>query len=207
MLSHQNLVFNVETMRALIPLQPGDRSLSFLPVSHVFERAVVYAYTAYGASITFTGTENLGGEKGDLATIKPHFFSAVPRLLEKVYERIMAKGLELSGIKRSLFFWSINLTDGWEFDKKFNFIDKIKWKIAQKLIFSKWREALGGHIKGIITGASACPIRVMRVFNAAEIPVREGYGMTEAAPAISFSRFEHGGAKLGMVGVPINGVD
>lgn len=200
MLTHRNIVFNVEAMRSLIPMQPGDRGLSFLPVSHVFERAVVYAYTAYGASMTFVGTDNLGGEDGDLKAIKPHFFTTVPRLLEKVYEKIMAKGMELKGLKRALFYWAIALTDDWEFDKEYHGWRKVQWAIARKLIFSKWQEAMGGHVKGIITGASACPMRIMRIFNAAGIQVREGYGMTEAAPAITFSRYEPGGAMLGTVG-------
>lgn len=207
MLSHRNIVFNVEAMRSLIPMRPGDRGLSFLPVSHVFERAVVYAYTAYGASMTFVGTDNLGGDEGDLKAIQPHFFSTVPRLLEKVYEKIMAKGMELKGLKRALFYWAIEMTNDWEFDKKYHVWRRIQWFIADKLIFSKWREAMGGQVKGVITGASACPMRIMRTFNAAGIPVREGYGMTEAAPAISFSRFEPGGAMLGAVGKLLVGVE
>ena len=200
MLSHRNIVFNVEAMRKLLPLQMGDRGLSFLPVSHIFERAVLYAYVAYGVSTTFTGTENLGGDDGDLKAIQPHFFSTVPRLLEKVYERIMARGQTLKGVKRALFFWAIEQTEDWEFDKKRTGLKALKCRIADRLIFSKWRVALGGSIKGIITGASACPMRIMRVFNAAGIPVREGYGLTEAAPALSFSHFAPGGAMLGTVG-------
>ncbi|MFN4254461.1 MAG: AMP-dependent synthetase/ligase [Saprospiraceae bacterium] len=207
MLTHRNIVFNVEAMRPYIPILPGERGLSFLPVSHIFERAVIYAYTAYGASTTFVGTDNLGGETGDLRTVKPHFFTTVPRLLEKVYDKIYAKGLELTGLKRALFFWAMRLTDNWEFDQKTGLWRAIQLKIADRLIFSKWRDALGGHLKGIITGASACPMRVMRVFNAAGIRVREAYGLTEAAPAISFNRFEPGGAMLGTVGPAVGGVE
>ena len=206
MLSHRNIVYNVETMRKLIPIKAGQKTLSFLPVSHIFERAVLYAYTAYGAGVYFTGTDNLGGDDGDLKTVSPHFFATVPRLLEKVFEKIMAKGYELKGIKRALFFWAINMADKWEFDYKPSGMDAVRWTLADKLIFSKWRAALGGNVKGIITGASACPIRIMRIFNAAGIPVREGYGLTEAAPAFSFSRFEPGGARLGTVGRLFEGV-
>ena len=206
MLTHRNISFNVETMRALIPAEPGNVALSFLPVSHVFERAVVYAFTAYGVKVVFTGTENLGGDTGDLKTVRPHFFTTVPRLLEKVYDKIYSKGYDLKGIKRSLFFWALQLTDDWAFDEQPRGLKALQWKIAHKLIFSKWREALGGRIIGVITGASACPLRIMRTFNAAGINVREGYGMTEAAPAISFSRFEKGGAKLGTVGRILEGV-
>ena len=206
MLTHRNISFNVETMRNNMPLSPGQRGLSFLPVSHVFERVVVYAYTAYGASVTFVGTDNLGGETGDLRAVQPHFFTAVPRLLEKVYDKIYGKGLELRGLKRALFFWALGLTDDWAFDKTYSLWKRFQWRIAQKLIFSKWRAALGGHIRGIITGASACPERILRIFNAAGIPVREGYGLTEIAPGIAFSRFEPGGAMLGAVGPMLEGV-
>ncbi|MCC6411232.1 MAG: long-chain fatty acid--CoA ligase [Saprospiraceae bacterium] len=207
MLTHRNIVYNVETMRKLIPIKAGQKTLSFLPVSHIFERAVVYAYTAYGASVYFTTTDNLGGDDGDLKSVAPHFFSTVPRLLEKVFEKIMAKGYELKGFKRALFFWAMSMADTWEFDFKPKGFEGVRWMIADKLIFSKWRAALGGNIMGIITGASACPMRIMRIFNAAGISVREGYGLTEAAPAFSFSRFEPGGARLGTVGRLFEGVN
>jgi long-chain acyl-CoA synthetase len=207
MLSHRNISYNVECMRKLIPCRPGDQLLSFLPVSHSFERAVVYAMTGYGLSVAFTGTDNLGGEAGDLRTIRPHFFTTVPRLLEKVYDKIYAKGYELRGLKRAIFFWAMGLADTWEFDQKPGPWKSLQWRIADKLVFSKWREALGGRIKGIITGASACPVKIMRTFNAAGIPVREGYGLTETAPAISFSHFAPGGALLGTVGLPFEGLD
>lgn len=206
MLSHRNIAFNVEAMRKLIPMTPGMRTLSFLPVSHIFERAVVYAYTAYGASIAFTGTDNLGGEDGDLKSVAPHFFTTVPRLLEKVYDKIMDKGLQLRGLKRALFFWAMRLTEDWAFDKTFKGWEGLQRRLADRLIFSKWRKALGGSVCGIVTGANACPVNIMRTFNAAGIPVREGYGLTEAAPAITFSRFETGGALLGTVGAPLEGV-
>jgi long-chain acyl-CoA synthetase len=205
-LTHRNIVFNVETMRKFIPLLPGEMSLSFLPVSHVFERVVVYAYTAYGACISFSTPDNLGGDNGDLKTIKPVFFTAVPRLLEKVFEKIYGKGLELKGIKRALFFWAMKMADEWDFDQKPSGLKAIQWKIAQKLIFSKWREAFGGNLKGIITGASACPVRIMRVFNAAGINIREGYGMTESAPGLTFSRLDPYGAMLGTVGPALDNV-
>jgi long-chain acyl-CoA synthetase len=206
MLTHRNISFNVEAMRLLLPVSPGDRGLSFLPVSHVFERVAVYAYIAYGMSISFTGTENLGGETGDLQTIRPHFFTCVPRLLEKVYDKIYHKAHQLKGPKKTLFHWAMGLTNAWQFDRQPSGWQAIQWRIAQKLVFSKWRAALGGHVKGIVTGASACPLHIMRVFNAAGIPVREGYGMTEAAPALSFSRFTPGDARLGTVGLALEEV-
>ncbi len=207
MLTHANIVFNVEAVRRLLPFQPGDRVLSFLPVSHIFERAAVFAYTAMCGSVTFTGTDNLGGENGDLRAISPHFFTTVPRLLEKVYEKIVEKGRQLKGLKRLLFFWALGLTEEWHFGYRPRGLKALAWKVADALVFSKWRQALGGQVKAIITGASACPVRVMRTFNAAGIPVREGYGLTEAAPAISFSRMEADGALLGTVGPLLEGVD
>jgi long-chain acyl-CoA synthetase len=206
-LTHRNIVFNVETMRTLIPIKAGMRVLSFLPVSHIFERAVLYAYTAYGASVSFTTPDRLGGEGGDIKVIQPNFFSAVPRLLEKVYEKIVNKGMEAKGIKRSIFTWAMELADQWDFDQKPSGLAAIKWSIADKLVFSKWRAALGGNLVGIITGASACPVVVMRAFNAAGILVREGYGMTEGAPAFTFNRFEPGGAMMGTVGQIVDGVE
>ncbi len=207
MLTHRNIVFNVQAVSKLVPVQAGDRCLSFLPVSHVFERVAVYFFTSSCLSTSFTGTENLGGDDGDLKAICPHFFTTVPRLLEKVYERIMAKGLELKGLKRGLFFWALELTEDWDFDKKYTGWRAMQWKVADRLIFSKWRAALGGCIKGIVTGASACPVRVLRTFNAAGIPVREAYGMTESAPGLSFNRFTPGEARLGTVGQLLDGIE
>ena len=207
MLPHRNIVFNVEALRSLAPISPGDCILSFLPVSHVYERVAVYAYTAYAASVAFTGTDNLGGDNGDLRTVRPHFFTCVPRLLEKVYERIYDKGLELPGLKRALFFWALGLTDMWDFDRRPQGWEAVKWRIADRLVFSKWREALGGRVKGMTTAASACPLKVLRTFNAAGIPVREGYGLSEAAPALTFNGFRPGEAMLGTVGAALEGVD
>lgn len=207
MLTHRNIAFNVEALRRIAPIEPGDRILSFLPVSHVYERAAIYAFTAYGGSVSFATPESLGGENGDLQTIKPHFFTTVPRLLEKVYDRIYNKGNELKGIKRWLFFRALELADEWELDKKYTGLKGVEWAMVQKLVFSKWREALGGHLNGITTAASACPQKVLRVFNAAGIPVREGYGLTEAAPALTFNGFKPGApCMFGTVGSALDGV-
>lgn len=207
MLSHHNIVSNVKSVRPIIPIDPGDRALSFLPICHVFERVVSYAYMFFGGSVYFTGTENLGGDEGDLKSVKPHFFTTVPRLLEKVYDKILNKGLDLKGIKRGLFFWALHMTDHYEFDKKYTGFAALKFKIADRLVFSKWREALGGNVKGVITGAAACPVKIARVFSAAGVPIREGYGMTETSPGLSINRFEKGGAMLGTVGPAIDGVE
>ena len=207
MLSHDNIVSNIKSIMPIIPMQAGERGLSFLPLNHIFERVVSYAYMFVGAQVTFTGIDNLGGEQGDLKAVQPHFFTTVPRLLEKVYEKIYNKGLELKGLKRALFFWALRQADDYEYDKTYTGFRKIQIAIANKLVFSKWRAALGGCIKGIIVGASACPVKIAKTFSAAGIPVREGYGMTELSPGVSFSRFDRGMARLGCVGPIIDGVE
>ena len=146
MLSHKNLVANIMSVMPIIPIRAGERGLSFLPLNHIFERTCAYAYMYVGAEVTYTGVDNLGGEGGDLQAVKPHFFTTVPRLLEKVYEKIYNKGLELKGLKRSIFFWALDLTDDYEYDKMYSGFAKIKRTIADKLIFTKWRAALGGSL-------------------------------------------------------------
>ncbi len=206
MLSHRNIVSNIKAALPLLPTKAGDRALSFLPLCHIFECMVSSAYVASGVSIGFTGVKNLGGDEGDIKSFKPHFFTTVPRLLEKVYEKIYNKGLDLEGFKRKLFFWALSLTDDYEFGKKYSGLPKLKRIIADKLIFSKWREALGGNIKGILTGAAACPVKMIKVFSSAGIPVREAYGLTETSPALTGNRYNETEAMLGTVGMAIEGV-
>lgn len=207
MLSHRNIISNVMANPNAFPIQAGDTVLSFLPICHILERVAIYLYTLKGVSVVYTGTDNLGGENGDLVAVKPHFFTAVPRLLEKVYERIYNKGLELTGIKKKLFFWALNLTEEYHFEFKPTGWKAIQWAIADRLIFSKWRAALGGNLKGIVTGAAACPRRIAQVFSAAGIPIREGYGLTETSPVLNLNGFGAGEAMLGTVGPIIPGVE
>jgi long-chain acyl-CoA synthetase len=206
MLSHKNIISNLKSVMDIFPLQPGDRVLSFLPMCHVFERTASLAYITKSYEVVFTGTDNLGGPDGDLATIKPHYFNTVPRLLEKVYDKIVQKGLSLTGMKRKLFFWALDLTNDYAYDTPFTGLDKIKRNVADKLIFSKWREALGGNVKGILTGAAPCPEKIARVFSAAGVPIREGYGLTESSPGITINNFKKGQAMLGTVGPTLEGV-
>lgn len=206
MLSHENIVSNVNAVEMLMPISSGDSVLSFLPLCHIFERTASYSYINLGASISFTGTDNLGGDEGDLQAIKPHFFTTVPRLLEKVYEKIYGKGLALTGLKRKLFFWALSLTEDYEYGKQYSGWGGFKRKIADKLIFSKWRAALGGNIKGILTGAAPCPISIKRVFSAAAIPIREGYGLTETSPGLAIGRYTSDGAIMDAVGPALDGV-
>jgi long-chain acyl-CoA synthetase len=207
MLSHRNIASNVVPVRDLIPANQGDIALSFLPLCHIFERTAIYAFVNKGINVAFTGTDNLGGETGDLQSVRPHYFNTVPRLLEKVYEKIYNKGLELTGAKKSLFFWALSLTDTYDYDMKPSGLDAIKWSIADKLIFSKWRAALGGRVKGVLTGAAPCPVKIMRVFSAAGIPVREAYGLTETSPGLTLNRFEPKLAVMGTVGQPFPSVE
>lgn len=200
MLSHHNIVSNVLTVRAELPIQAGHTALSFLPLCHIFERMVIYTYLHAGANVYYSDIDTL---KDKLGTVRPHFFTTVPRLLEKVYEGIVNKGLALTGIKKKLFFWALELADKYDYDQKPSFT----FKIADKLIFSKWREGLGGRIMGIVTGSAACPLKMARVFSAAGIPIREGYGLTETSPVLTFNRFVEGGAMLGTVGMPIKDVE
>lgn len=207
MLSHLNIISVVESCCELLPVRKGDRVLSFLPLCHIFERAVLYVYTSIGAEIYFTGTDNLGGESGDLVAVKPNFFTTVPRLLEKVYEKIYNKGMALTGLKKKLFFWALNLTDDFEHDKTYTGLEGLKRKIADKLIFSKWRAALGDNVKSIATGAAACPAKIARVFSAAGITITEGYGLTETSPVLTLNHYYGGSNKIGTVGVPLEMCD
>ena len=207
MLSHDNIMSNIIAVMDIIPVLPDYRILSFLPLNHIFERVASCAMIYRFASVVFTGVDNLGGEGGDLKAVQPHFFTCVPRLLEKVYERIYNTGLGLTGVKRRLFFWALDFADGYEYDKEYTGFSAIKKSIADKLVFSKWRAALGGNIKGIVVGASPCPVKIARIFSFARIPVREGYGMTETSPGISIGRFEKGQALLGTIGPVIDRVE
>ena len=205
MLSHKNIVIDFYAVRNLPPLDPESRVLSFLPLNHVYERMLTYLYMYKGASIYYA--ESLETIGDNIREIKPHVFSAVPRLLEKVYDKIVAKGNELTGIKRKLFFWALNLGLKYEFDGKNGFWYEIQLKIANKLIFNKWREALGGNVRAIVSGGAALQTRLARVFSAAGIPVLEGYGLTETSPVISVNNLERGGRKFGTVGPVIEGVE
>ena len=205
MLTHHNVVSNVENSVKSFPFEPnpGGKILSFLPLNHIFERMVSYIYIRSGNHICYAESLETIGE--NLKEINPVGFCTVPRLLEKVFEKIMDKGRELTGIKRNLFDWSIDL--GFKYDnlKSGGPIYNAKLALANKLVFSKWREALGGNLEFIITGSAACQPRLLRVFNAAKIPIYEGYGPTENSPVISVNRSTPGGMKFGTVGPAVDG--
>lgn len=205
MLSHRNIVTNVINSKNSFPFtdDPGARALSFLPLNHIFERMVSFIYISSGASIYYA--ESLDTIAENLKEVRPTLFSTVPRLLEKTYEKIMARGAELSGIKKKLFYWSVGLANEYDNIKPQSLWYKLQLAIANKLIFSKWREALGGNISLIVTGGAACQIRLIRIFTAAGIPIFEGYGPTENSPVISVNCRSKGGTKFGTVGLVIQG--
>lgn len=206
MLSHRNISSNVNgSMPAFSFCGPNETVLSFLPLNHIFERTVMYIYFDKGVSVYFAeGMETIGN---DLKEVKPVVFTTVPRLLEKVYEKIDAKGSQLTGFKRSLFDWSVNLALRYDIHQPKSLGYKLQLAIADKLIYSKWREAVGGKIKSIITGSAACQVKLLRLFTAAKIIVMEGYGLTETSPVISVNRFEEQNRKFGTVGTIINDVE
>ena len=206
MLSHQNIVSNVLNSAPRIPFEPGkNTALSFLPICHIFERMILYLYQYYGVSVYFG--ESIEKISDNIKEVRPNVITAVPRLLEKVYDKIYAKGAELTGIKKALFFWAINLGLRYEPYGANGFWYEFQLKIARKLIFSKWKEGLGGNLDLMVSGSAALQPRLTRVFAAAEIPVMEGYGLTETSPVISVNDMRNKGFKIGTVGKLINGVE
>ncbi|MGB5238657.1 MAG: AMP-binding protein, partial [Flavobacteriaceae bacterium] len=206
MLSHDNIVSNTLESSERLPIDDGNvRALSFLPVCHIYERMLMYLYQYRSVSIYFA--ESLETISENLKEIEPHVMTAVPRLLEKVYDKIIAKGHALSGIKKILFFWAVKVglkyepygQNGWWYEQKL--------KLARKLIFSKWKAGLGGNLSLIASGSAALQPRLARIFNAAEMGVMEGYGLTETSPVISVNDMRNGGFKVGTVGKTIGRTD
>lgn len=206
MLSHKNILSNAKTTAGMLPLDSSHRALSFLPLCHVYERMMNYNYQLNGLSLYYV--ENLGKIGDFVKEIKPHAFNTVPRLIEKVYDSIVAKGKDLTGIKRTLFFWALKLSHGYELNRGNGFIYNLQRKIADKLIFSKWRAGLGGSIKLMVSGGSALQERLLRVFWGAGIPVYEGYGLTESSPVIAVNDPANTSrVKFGTVGPILQGVE
>lgn len=207
MLSHRNILSNVMDSRECfdeIGIR-NEKALSFLPLNHIFERMVTYIYLFTGVSIYYAESlENVGD---NLREVKPALFTTVPRLLEKVYERIMSKGSKLSGIKKKLFYWAIELGNNFEINKKRGAWYNTQLALANKLVFSKWREALGGNVKAIVTGSAACQVKLLKIFTAAKLVVMEGYGLTETSPVISVNRYVEKNRMFGTVGPLIKNVE
>lgn len=205
MLSHNNLVSNFITTAKVHTLGFGDKSLAFLPLSHVYQRMVTYHFMNKGIAIYYA--ENMGTIMNNVKEIKPEIFLTVPRLLERVYDGIIAVGKDLSGIKKSLFFWAVNLGLRFELNRANGWWYHFKLGIADKLIFSKWREALGGNIKIIVSGGAALQPRLARVFSAAGITLLEGYGLTETSPVIAVNDQAKNEIMFGTVGPVIDDVE
>ncbi|MEO6167696.1 MAG: AMP-binding protein, partial [Chitinophagales bacterium] len=204
MLSHYNVVENMKSVDDVLPINETHTALSFLPLNHVLEKLVIYCYMMKGVSIYYAESLDTIGE--NLREVKPHFFTCVPRLLEKVYERIVSKGLELKGAKKGLFFWALRLGEKWDNQKSPGIWYGLQLNIARKLIFSKWKEALGGNIFAICSGAAPLNAKIGKVFTAAGITIMEGYGLTETSPVISVNRFNYEDNMLGSVGPVVPGV-
>ena len=206
MLSHKNIVSNVLAAKKRVPLKDGeDLALSFLPICHIFERMILYLYQYCGVSIYFA--ESIEKLAENAQEIKPNIMTAVPRLYEKIYDKIILKGETLSGIKKILFFWAVNLglnykpnkENGWWYEKQLS--------IARKLIFSKWQAALGGQLKVMVSGSAALQPRLTRVFAAANMPIMEGYGLTETSPVVTVNDVKNKGFRPGTVGKVIEDVE
>lgn len=206
MLSHKNITSDVLMSAERVPFEAGkNRALSFLPVCHIYERMILYLYQYYGVSIYFA--ESIEKVSDNIKEATPDVITAVPRLLEKVYDKIIAKGLELTGIKRGLFFWAVDVGLKYEPYGANGPIYAAKLWLARKLIFSKWKAGLGGRLGLMVSGSAAIQPRLARVFAAAGIPVMEGYGLTETSPVIAVNDERNGGFRIGTVGRPLNGVE
>jgi long-chain acyl-CoA synthetase len=207
MLSHTNIYSDLFYSIKSFPFKesPDARALSFLPLNHIFEKIITYIYFFSGIGIYYA--ENIETIGDNLKEVKPNLFTTVPRLLEKVYERIMLAGSHLTGIKKKLFYWAVALGEKYDNNISGGFLYNIQLAIANKIIFKRWREALGNNIDFIVTGGAACQVKLLRIFNAAKIPVFEGYGPTENSPVICINRKTEGGTKFGTVGPPIEGIE
>jgi long-chain acyl-CoA synthetase len=204
MLSHRNLVSNFTSNANNFALGMGHKALSFLPLCHIFERIVNYTFLYKGIGVYYV--ETLAQIMPAIKEVQPHIFCGVPRLLERVYNSILTKGKQLKGIKKKLFFWAVELGRTYEYNKKLNPWFRLKLAIADRLIYSKWREGLGGNLQIVVSGGAALQPRIARVFSAAKIYVLEGYGLTETSPVIAVSNLVTGELKVGTNGPVLPGV-
>ena len=207
MLSHNNIITNVVDSNCVFEEidVAGKRALSFLPLNHIFERMVSYIYIYNSVSVYYAESMETIGD--NLREVKPLVFTTVPRLLEKVYERIMAKAATLKGIKKKLFNWALGLGLKYDVNKNMGIGYNLQLALANKLVFSKWREALGANVRAIVTGSAACQVKLLKVFTAARVPILEGYGLTETSPVISVNRMNPKNRMLGTVGTIIENVE
>jgi long-chain acyl-CoA synthetase len=205
MLSHLNIVSNIKALLPLLPINHTKVAVSFLPLSHIFERVVTFTYMVAGVSLHYI--ESIENVAETLREIKPHYFSSVPRLLEKVHQNIIEERDKRSVLQQKIINWALNIGAQYESEYQETIPFIIKKIIADWCVYRHWRKALGGRVEGIIVGAAALQPSLGRLFSAAKIPIREGYGMTETSPVIAFNRFEPGGVRFGTVGIPLTGVN
>ncbi len=207
MLTHANIVSNVKSVLAIVPVGPAVTAVSFLPLSHIFERMVTYVYQAAGTPVWFV--ESVERLPETLREVRPHFFTAVPRVLERTYERLLERRKTTGFLGKKILDWALALGERYPFAGEHNmpFGYRIKLWAADLLVYRRWRRAMGGRLRGIAVGAAALQPRLGRLFSAAGVDVREGYGLTETSPVVAFNRFEPGGVHFGTVGIPAPGVD
>lgn len=204
-LSHKNIISNFLACEHILPFGDEGKALSYLPLCHVYERMLIYLYHYRGVSIYYA--ESIATISDNMREIKPDMLTTVPRLLEKIYDKIMSTGLKLKGIKRMIFFWAVHLGLHYEMYGQNGWYYEAKLRIARKLVFSKWSAALGGNLKVMVSGGAALQPRLARIFWAAGVPVLEGYGLTETSPVISVNNFGENGVKFGTVGPVISNVE
>ncbi|MCX6235779.1 MAG: long-chain fatty acid--CoA ligase [Bacteroidetes bacterium] len=205
MLSHWNFITNFLALSEILKDNMVDHALSFLPLCHVYERILNYMYQNNGITIHYAESIDKLGDY--IREVHPEIFCAVPRVIEKSFNRIMAKGRDLKGLKRLIFFWAVNLGYKYELNNANGWWYHFKLKIADRLVFSKWRQGLGGKLDTIVSGGATLQMRLAKVFRAAGIKVMEGYGLTETSPVIAVSNFKPDGVKFGTVGYPLPGVE
>ena len=205
MLSHQNILSNVKAVSYIPTFGEEGKALSFLPLCHIYERMLNYLYQYLGISVYYA--ESLATITDNIQEIHPDMMCCVPRLLEKIYDRITSAGRKLKGIKRFLFFWAVELALHYDVQGNNSAWYMLRHRIADKLIYVKWRQALGGNFKIIVSGGASIQPRLVRTFRAAGLPVYEGYGLTETSPVIAVTSTDANGIKIGTVGPPLRGVE
>ncbi len=206
MLSHENLVSDTLGSFKRVPLKLGEsRAMSFLPICHVFERVLTYIYQYSGIAIYYA--ESIDKIADNIKEVKPNVMTVVPRLLEKVYDKITEKGAELGGIKKALFFWAVKIGEQYEPYGRNGWLYELKLAIANKLVLSKWKEGLGGNLEIIVSGSAPLQHRLIRIFTASKMIVMEGYGLTETSPVIAVNDMRNGGFKIGTVGKPLDNIE
>lgn len=203
MLTHSNILNNVKAVVPIIPATPQSRVVSYLPLCHAYERMLIYAWHYVGVSIYYA--ENLAKIVDNINEIKPDIFTSVPRLLEKVYDKILSTGRKLTGLKHKIFFWAVDVANEFEFNS--SKLYKRKLRIARKLVLKQWKAALGGNLNVVVSGGAAIQERINKIFWAMDVPVLEGYGLTETSPVIAVSNFFKQGVKFGTVGPILPGIE